>query len=332
MTRVTAASRLHFGLFHVPHPAATREPGVRSFGGVGLMVDHPDAVVSVRPAASWQVEGPLASRAQVFAQRFVAGLPDADRRPFQVLVERCPPEHAGLGVGTQLGLAVAKGLAVESGFPELTAADLAALVGRGERSAVGVHGFEHGGLIVEAGKLPGEAVAPLVARVALPDAWRVVLFLPTGRDTAPWHGDRERQAFDRERNPAAGRRLAERLSRLALLDLLPAATAGDLPAFGEAVYEYNRLAGEPFAREQGGPYAGPHVEELVAAVRRTGVKGVGQSSWGPTVFAVAADEAEARTLAIAIGSGANTRAVVTRPRPTGAASMDGDPGYDATPP
>src|SRR5262245_46303407 len=173
MTRVTAPSRLHFGLFHVPTDGFTHWPTtgggpglpVRAFGGVGLMVDQPGVVVTVRPADSWQFEGMLASRAQVFALRFTASLPEADRRPFQVLVERCPAEHTGLGVGTQLGLAVAKALAVACGEPELTSAELAARVGRGERSAIGVHGFDRGGLLVDAGKLPGEAVSPLLAHV-----------------------------------------------------------------------------------------------------------------------------------------------------------------------
>src|SRR5581483_6355807 len=182
MTRVTAPSRLHFGLFHVPAAGLTHWPGpdggpglpVRAFGGVGLMLDRPGVVVTARPADAWQVEGALASRAQAAALRFAAGLPEPDRRPFQVLVEQCPAEHVGLGVGTSLGLAVARALAVETGRRELTAADLARRVGRGERSAVGVHGFERGELIVEAGKLPGEELSPLLARAELPADWRVV--------------------------------------------------------------------------------------------------------------------------------------------------------------
>ena len=61
MTRVTAPSRLHFGLFHVPAAGLTHWPGpddepglpVRSFGGVGLMIDRPGVVVTVRPAVDF---------------------------------------------------------------------------------------------------------------------------------------------------------------------------------------------------------------------------------------------------------------------------------------
>ncbi|MFO0797985.1 MAG: hypothetical protein U0804_10940 [Gemmataceae bacterium] len=293
MTRVTAPSRLHFGLFHVP---AGGEPApARAFGGVGLLIDQPGVVVSARPADSWQFEGPLASRAQVFAHRFLAGRPDA--RPLQVLVERTPPEHTGLGVGTQLGLAVAKALAVEAGEPDPTALELAVRVGRGERSAIGVHGFDRGGLIVEPGKAPGEAVSPLLTRVLLPEAWRVAVLMP---NVSPaWHGGREREAFAAAR-PSG---LTDVLCRIALLGMLPAAVAGDLNGFGDAVHEFNLRAGEPFATAQGGAYADPAVAALVEAIRGRGVRGVGQSSWGPSVFAVVGSADEAARLATTLPGG-----------------------------
>jgi beta-RFAP synthase len=295
MTRVTAPSRLHFGLFHVP---AGGDPApARAFGGVGLLIDQPGLVVSARPADSWQFEGPLASRAQVFAHRFLAGRPEA--RPLQVLVERAPAEHTGLGVGTQLGLAVAKALAVEAGEPDLTAPELAVCVGRGERSAIGVHGFDRGGLIVEPGKLPGEAVSPLLTRVLLPEWWRVAVLRPNVG--AAWHGGREREAFAAAAPRPAG--LTDALCRIALLGMLPAAVAGDLTGFGDAVYEFNRRAGEPFAASQGGAYADPAVAALVDAVRGLGVRGVGQSSWGPSVFAVVGSADEAAALVKALPGG-----------------------------
>lgn len=298
MTRVTAPSRLHFGLLHVPvegfthWPGPAGEPGlpVRAFGGIGLMIDKPGVVVTVRPADGWQVEGPLASRAQAAALRFMTSLPEPDRRPFQVLVEQCPAEHVGLGVGTSLALAVARALAVEIGRAELSAADLAGRVGRGERSAIGVYGFDRGELIVEPGKLPGEAVSPLLARVDLPERWRVVLLTPAAEDH--WHGAQERRAFaaaSRQPRPAT----TEALARIALFGILPAAAGGDLDTFGDAVHEFNRRAGEPFAAAQGGPYATPAIMELVSELRGMGVRGAGQSSWGPTVFAVVAGHDEA---------------------------------------
>ena len=304
MIRVEAPSRLHFGLLSLPAEGRERWPNhagapglpVRQFGGVGLMVEAPGVAVSVSPAAEWSAEGPLAERALAFARAFAVTLPPDERRPFHIRVEHCPPEHAGLGVGTQLGLAVGRALAAASGHPEWDAPELARRVGRGERSAVGVHGFDRGGLIVEPGKLPGEALSPLVARYDFPEDWRVLLARPA---VGPeWFGARERQAFGRLRaggeDSLAG---TEALCRLVLLGLLPALVGRDLPAFGETLFELNARVGLAFAAVQGGTYAGPAVAELVGFLRSEGVRGVGQSSWGQTVFAVIEDELQGAELA-----------------------------------
>jgi beta-ribofuranosylaminobenzene 5'-phosphate synthase len=290
MTRVVAPSRLHFGLFHVPVGGETQE-GQRAYGGVGLMIDTPGLVVTAKPSDTWQFEGPLASRAQNFAMKFMQTVDEEHRRPFQVLVERCPKEHTGLGVGTQLGLAVAKALAVGIDMLDCSSKSLAARIGRGERSAVGVHGFDSGGLVIEGGKFAQGEISELVESIKLPEKWRVVLL--TAPSPAEWHGSREQLAFETAKS---GHRLT--LQWLAETAILPAARAGKLKAFSEAIHEFNRLAGEPFAKIQGGPYSSPAIDELIADLRKLGISAVGQSSWGPTVFAIVGDSDMALSLAL----------------------------------
>ena len=255
------------------------------------MVQSPGVIVTARPSEAWQFEGALASRAQAFAIQFMQHVPETLQRPFQVLVERCPAEHTGLGVGTQLALAVAKALDVGIRLPDLNSVELARRVGRGERSAVGVHGFDRGGLLVESGKLRDEDVAPMLAHVQLPEEWRVVLFTPPG--SAGWSGGCERLAF-----ASASPGDCEFLRQLAETVIVPAAHHGDCDDFGEAVHEFNRRAGEPFAHSQGGVYASPAIAELIADLRNRGIRGVGQSSWGPTVFAIVRDSDTALSLVL----------------------------------
>jgi beta-ribofuranosylaminobenzene 5'-phosphate synthase len=296
MMRVTAPGRLHFGLLSVP-VAGDPDPPARLFGGVGLMIEEPSVRLTVSRAKEWSATGPEAQRALGFARTFATSSPDLS--PHTIEVECCPEPHAGLGSGTALALAVAKALAVEAGYGDWPATELAVRVGRGLRSAVGVHGFERGGLIVEAGKLPGEAVAPLVGHYEFPAEWRIMLARPAGAPA--WHGARERGAFARlgRNNPT------DALCRIVLTGMLPALAGRDLDAFGEALHEYNARAGEAFAAEQGGSYADPAVAELVGLLRRAGVKGVGQSSWGPTVFAVLGDEGKVRTIRDLLGGAAD---------------------------
>jgi predicted sugar kinase len=70
----------------------------------------------------------------------------------------------------------------------------------------------------------------------------------------------------------------------------------DCSAFGEALYDFNARVGEVFAPVQGGRYATPLVAEIVKFCRQRGVRGVGQSSWGPAVFAVTPDGEQANYL------------------------------------
>src|SRR5947209_3921968 len=125
MIRVWTPSRLHFGLLNLgggePWPDLDGRPALpgRRFGGVGLMVEEPGLSVSAEPARDWSASGPLAARTVEFARRFATTVPELS--PHALIVEQAPPEHAGLGTGTQLGLAVAKALALAAGQPEISA-------------------------------------------------------------------------------------------------------------------------------------------------------------------------------------------------------------------
>ena len=288
MRSIWAPSRLHFGLLSLAGDGEAVAGSARRTGAAGAAVRRrrpdgrrPGVRVAAAPAAAWSADGPLAERALAFALRFAESIrrdrPGAEAAPQQLTVLEAPPEHVGLGVGTQLGMAVARALAEAWGLV-LDAPDLARRVGRGERSALGVHGFAHGGFLVEAGKRRGdEGLAPLAARALFPPQWRLVLATPSaGRGL---HGRVERQAFAR----LASEQLcatAEALCRLVLLGMLPALAEADLEAFGESLHDFNARVGEAFAEVQGGVYADPRTAECVEYLRGEGVRGVGQSRGG----------------------------------------------------
>src|SRR4051794_34135707 len=111
MTRlvIQASSRLHFGLLGWG-PTARRQ-----FGGVGLMIDKPGLELVAEPASEWRFEGPLADRVRELVGQIIdrrrTDLPDAlARSPARIQIITAPPEHVGLGVGTQLSLAVVRAL------------------------------------------------------------------------------------------------------------------------------------------------------------------------------------------------------------------------------
>jgi beta-RFAP synthase len=318
LIEVRTPCRLHFGLL------AFSRTDSRQFGGVGLMIEQPDIVVRVSRDAEprttntrrgsappqraspshaspshdpFTATGPMAARAAEFARRF-ARLANERRlgtplHSASIHVVRHPRPHTGLGTGTQLGMAVARALAELIGRDDLGPHDLADLVGRGRRSAIGTHGFFHGGFIVEGGKRRPGDLSPMVLQQPFPDDWRIVLITPT-RLTGI-NGEKESHAFQQMQPiPQA---VTDRMCRLTLLGLVPALIERDLPTFSQSLFDLQQQVGACFAAAQSGVYADPMLAEIVSFVRGAGVSGVGQSSWGPTLYAVVADEQKAQQLA-----------------------------------
>jgi beta-RFAP synthase len=288
---VSTPSRLHFGLLRFEQAEGP------SYGGLGMMIDQPRWVVELDLADVWRATGSGSERALQFARGVLTRLDGQRRHPaLRLRITSSIAQHCGFGGGTQLGLAIAAGTGRLLGLPTASAAELATLAGRGRRSAVGAHGFIHGGLIWETGREADEPLGRLAARVALPGAWRIVLI--ASPSCSGLSGADELDAFGEL--PPVPPETSAHLSRLAEEQILPAARRESLDDFGQAVYEYGRLAGQCFSPIQGGPYATPAIAECVRAIRELGVAGAGQSSWGPTAFAVTAGVLEAEQLVEAL--------------------------------
>jgi beta-RFAP synthase len=172
----------------------------------------------------------------------------------------------------------------------LTPQDIAARLGRGARSGIGIATFEHGGAVLDSGPRDG-ALPELVARVPFPETWRAILiFDPSAEGLA---GAGEVEAF--EQLPGFPERETDTLWRRATEVALPAIAEGDFESFAEEVGYLQARMGEYFAPLQGGPYLSQGVADALHWLSGQGVKGLGQSSWGPTGFAFveSGDEGEA---------------------------------------
>lgn len=271
---IRTAARLHFGLW------GWGCAGEREFGGVGMMIRQPELAVRFTNCSRFETSGAYSSRIREVANQCVQawridGLPNC-----RIETLASPPQHAGFGVGTQLSLCVAAGLARWISEKGLTPLELALAAKRGLRSAIGTHGFGRGGLLIDAGKRQAEPVGELAARVAVSEQWRVLLITPRGKSGI--EGEQERTAF--ANLPPVEPQTTQDLKRLAFEQIAPACESGDFARFAEAIYQYGRLAGECFATVQGGAYCSIEVAQTVERLRGMGVIGVGQSSWGPTVF------------------------------------------------
>jgi beta-RFAP synthase len=281
---VDAPARLHLGFVDLNGSLGRR------FGSVGLTLEGIAAQVTAHRAQDWGAGGMQRERAAACldAMRRTYGL----EQPVRVQVEGAIPAHAGLGSGTQLALAV--GAAV-SALCELNATprEIARVLARGARSGIGIGAFEQGGFLVDGGRGEEPAPPPLISRIAVPGAWRVILILDHG--VRGLHGPQETAAF--QALPAFPEETAARLCRLLLMRALPALCEADIEAFGAAICELQAHIGDHFAPAQGGRYASARVAAVLEHLREHGARCLGQSSWGPTGFAIVESESRAEALA-----------------------------------
>ena len=309
---VETGSRLHFGLID---PAGSSG---RLYAGAGVMVENPGIRLEAELAEGGDrvtADGPIAARVEDFLNRFRKSTGcDAF---FNIEISSCPADHLGLGTGTQLGMAIASAcsnlLGLDGGIEAI-----AGRTGRGRRSAIGVHGFDRGGFLIDDGKTDERGLSALRTRIELPQAWRFLLVITPGHRGLS--GQKEADCF--KHLEAVPSQTVDRLEDLLKNVLVPASEEDDWPAFSRALHEFGLLAGVPFQEAQGGPFSTLLAGEVAQHLRQAGIEGVGQSSWGPTLYALLPNQQEAETAVAELRSrfGLGEQEVqLTQPRNRGAA-------------
>jgi len=277
---VSAPSRLHLGILD----PSGREG--RIHGGLGVALLRPRIRIRLRPSRRLGVSGPLSERAEEKARTF---LRKVGKKGARIEVLEGFPEHAGLGSTTQLSLAVGVGLSKLLGLKR-SVEEVSLLLGGGEFSGVGTHLFRLGGFVLEGGRRRKGELPPLLFRAPFPEEWRFVVALPPFRGLGE---EEERRAFQKV-SPSP--KEVGRACRIVLMKMLPALVERDLPSFGSALTELQRVVGGYFREVQGGIFASPLLEETVELLLEEGAEGAGQSSWGPAVYGVVEGERGAEAL------------------------------------
>ena len=182
---------------------------------------------------------------------------------------------------------------------------LAQWLGRGARSGVGIAGFDHGGLLLDGGPERRRRAGPGV--VAHPAAAGVARRGGAGQ-RAPGPVRRRRAQAIAALSPLP-RALAADICHQVLMRVLPGAAGAEFAPFAAGINRIQQLLGEHFASAQGGSaFTSPAVGRLLdatsagSAVRSLGTApvrppAIGQSSWGPTGFAIVPSQAQAEARA-----------------------------------
>ena len=275
---VTTSARLHVGFFDLKGSAS------RTFGSLGLSIDAPCTQIAVTKSDKTIIDANCDESVVKIVENIVKLF--KIKQQFSLDILQSIPQHAGLGSGTQMALAIGAGLNALFDL-NLTVSQIGKLTNRGSRSGIGIAAFEQGGVLVDGGKTSNE-LPRIALRQVFPDNWRVLLIADSA-DTGV-HGEVELQAFQ-------SLKPAQHSLRTMVFDhMMPALQRLDLLAFGACMADLQAYNGDYFAPIQGGRYASNDVANVLFWLQENGVACVGQSSWGPTGFAIVESEESANIL------------------------------------
>ncbi len=278
-----APARLHMGFIDISGVLGRR------FGSIGVALNELGVSMRLIQSDQLTVQGIQNQRARGYAELFFDAFNiDAGA---EIVIDRAIPEHSGLGSGTQLALSIGVGLNRLFGLNK-TLEELVLLMGRGNRSGIGIGAFCRGGLVVDGGRSDDTVIPPVISQLQMPEGWRFILVLD--KTVHGIHGDNEVQAFDSL--PEFPSHLVAHLCHLVFMRGLPAVVEDDLPVFGEVITELQACVGDHFAAHQGGRFTSQIVEQAVQWLGSQGAVGLGQSSWGPTGFCMVNGGNQARQL------------------------------------
>ena len=315
-----ALGRIHFGLWEI----SESEPNC--YGGIGLMVKLSSTMINAYVTGSplnlkcnIKANDYWLPRIESLTNEW---LKSNKQLPVEMIdLHKPSTPHRGLGSGTQLACSIASLLLIDEFRLSLVqgkpmdkdtshtpisqllpqAANskttqivddqmemLAKLAKRGTRSNIGLFGFLAGGFIVDHGRSFSEksdtSIQRRTSRVEFP-YWPIIAIHDD--NSIGDSGMAESEMFDRcSRMPNPHR---QEMMDLVKNEILPAIQFDDWRRFDIAIGLYGRFAGQIFAPAQGGVYRTEKIAHTIEVANKLGIKGATQSSWGPTVVAIAPD-------------------------------------------
>jgi beta-RFAP synthase len=304
---ISAPARLHLGDLD---PFALGRFGYAPV----LAITEPRTVIEAEASADGlDVEGVEKDDVRMYAQRVLDAFHLTGAK---VTVRAVAPRNQGFGSTTQLSLAAGRAVTEAYGL-DVPLIELVKALKR--TSTGGIYPFQMGGFVVAGGLpvKPGERIwlreetliPPLIFHEDFPEDWRFVLARPL---MAPESPDKESEevAFStlRDRKPPA--ELIHKGYFVLAAKMLPALLERNAAAFGKALTELQMTAGRIYQPVQEQIF-NPASQWLIPILNQSGALGIGQSSWGPTVYAFTDSPEAAQRIADTIAAEARGKAEVT---------------------
>lgn len=280
---VRAPARLHLGVIDLSGSLG------RLYGSIGVAINKPS--VEVLAEKSDEIEVIYGIGVERFNSRKIIkrvlesyGIEGG----VNLSIIKSIPSHVGLGSTTQLSLSIAMAVSWLYGI-NASVKELANLLGRGGVSGIGTAAFERGGFIVDGGvDIKRKSIPPLIFHQVFPESWFFVIATPDVK-----RGLTEKAEAEVFRKAGASPEYARKICHLVIMKLLPALLEQDIDEFGSALTMIQKNVGAAFSPYQEGMFHSRATEDIIEFMLRIGAKGAGQSSWGPSAYAVVEGEQSA---------------------------------------
>jgi len=303
--RVETPCRLHFGIVDLSRSFE------RQYGALGITLKDGYTFELSSTSGDIEVEGNEREKKAILEVYEKLKERYDIASGFEVIVKERIPSHVGLGSTTQLKMGAGFGMLKEEGI-DIDVKRLAKVLNRGRYSAIGTHGFEKGGFILEGGKRKEDEISPLLFRSAVPEDWRFLVICP---EEKKGYDEKEERPIMEELKVET--KYPEKICHNILMGILPALKRKDIESFGEHLTRIQRLVGGSFSDFQEGIYH-PSISETIDSLIEL-TYGAGQSSWGPTAYGlVRSDQVEEVKEKISLDDNDNYRIWIGKPNNFGA--------------
>ncbi len=271
---VIAGYRIHLGFYRFLDPPY-------AYGGLGVALEEPwvSVSVSLSDLDHCLVRAPTEESRRVIAEVLNAlGVSGVN-----VDVSGFVRHHVGLGSRTRLVASLCRAL-VELGLVKGKVEGLVKRVSGYGVSSVGLYTFLNGGLVADTGVRVGLREPPsLLLRLRFPTKWVAIVCVPTGIRGFNEVEEAPILTKSLRKHPKQGELYS------AFIKLVNAILYEDFTTFSRSLKRLQLLTGEYFSEFQGGIFRSGVSEDIVNILNAEGVEGVGQSSWGPTIYGFVED-------------------------------------------
>ncbi len=277
--RIIAPGRIHLGFYNIVSKDIL-------FGGLGLSIDRPFYDIIAKKSERIEIicnDDENRNYLEKVLEKLLSRVGISDKISLEL--RSYIPRHIGLGSTTQLLMSVNKILAEILNI-KVSPWELFELIGRKNVSGIGVESFLKGGFIVDSGVYKQKNPRAIL-RISFPRKWKVILVVPKSNRKISEENEAE-LLIPREPSDM----LRDTLLRITFLRILPAVIHRDFFEFVTGLEELERKIGEYYESAQGGLFSSEEGEGVAKILREAGFRGIGQSSWGPTIYGFANSERE----------------------------------------